>query len=399
MLRVGLSGGIGSGKSTVARRLADLGAVVVDSDRIAREVVAPGTSGLAQVRQRFGEQVLTADGALDRAALAGVVFADESARRDLESITHPLIERRTAERFAAAGSRDIVVHDVPLLVEKQMGPAYHLVVIVHAPAEVRLRRLTQERGMSEESARSRIRSQADDTARRRAADVWLENSATTERLVEQVDHLWRRRLVRYEHHVRTRTPARRDEDPVIVAADPAWPAEADRLIARLVRAWGNGISGADIAHIGSTAVAGLPARDVIDLQLVVDDPADLDEGGRAARFADAGWVPVPVPGWGHAHDDDPGQQRPARMLHGTDPCRLVDVHVRPRPSPAARRALLFRDWLNASTPARDEYATLKADLGGRVDGVGEYIQAKESWFVAALPRAQRWAERTGWAAD
>ena len=396
MLRVGLSGGIGSGKSTVSGRLAERGALIVDSDLIAREVLAPGSPGLDRVRQRFGGAVVGDDGALDRPALGEVVFADASARRDLEMITHPLIEQRTAELFARAGPEDVVVHDVPLLVEKQMGPAYHLVAMVHAPEPERLRRLTQERGMSEESARSRIRSQADDAARRRAADVWLDNSATTHHLSQRIDRLWDQRLVPYERNLRSGTPARRGERLVIVAPDPSWPAEADRLIARLERAWGTAASEIDIAHIGSTAIPGVPAKDVIDLQLVVEDLASLNEADRATRFAEAGWVAAPGSWWDHGHGDDAVAGWPKRMVHGTDPGRVVNIHVRPRRSPAARRALLFRDWMTAEDRARSEYAALKTDLEGRLNRVEDYARAKEPWFASAFPRAERWAERTGW---
>ncbi|MGB3186717.1 MAG: dephospho-CoA kinase [Ornithinimicrobium sp.] len=201
MLRVGLSGGIGSGKSTVARSLADLGAVVIDSDMIAREVLAPGTDGLAQVAQRFGGEVIDADGALDRPALGQIVFTQASARADLEAITHPLIAERTAALMAQAGARDIVVHDVPLLVEKGMGPAYHLVVIVHAPEEQRLRRLVDDRGMTQSDATARIRSQADEAARRAAADVWLENTGSASALRKSVEELWTERLVPYERRL------------------------------------------------------------------------------------------------------------------------------------------------------------------------------------------------------
>src|SRR5688572_824402 len=149
MLRVGLTGGIGSGKSTAARRLQSLGAVVVDADALAREVVRPGSAGLAAVVDRFGERVLGADGALDRAVLGSLVFADARARADLEAVTHPLIAARTSELVAAAPQDAVVVHDVPLLVEKHLGPAYHLVVVVAAEAQTRVARLTSSRGMDE----------------------------------------------------------------------------------------------------------------------------------------------------------------------------------------------------------------------------------------------------------
>lgn len=194
MLRVGLTGGTGSGKSTVARRLAERGAVVVDADALAREVVAPGTEGLAEVVAEFGPSVLAADGSLDRAALAQVVFGDDERRRALEAITHPLIARRTGELVAAAPDDAVLVHDVPLLVEKGMGAGYDLVVVVDAPVEVRVRRLVG-RGLPEDDARRRIASQATTEQRRAAADVWLDNDGTAEDLLAAVDRLWDERLV------------------------------------------------------------------------------------------------------------------------------------------------------------------------------------------------------------
>ena len=173
MLRVGLTGGIGSGKSTVAQRFSALGAVVVDADLLAREVVAPGSPGLAAIVDRFGEGVLDDEGALNRPALGAIVFADGRSRRDLEGITHPLIARRTAELGGRTPDDAIVVHDVPLLVEKHYGPGYHLVVVVGADAETRVKRLMHTRGMTEADARSRIASQATDEraprSRRRVA--------------------------------------------------------------------------------------------------------------------------------------------------------------------------------------------------------------------------------------
>ncbi|UNX56173.1 dephospho-CoA kinase [Georgenia sp. TF02-10] len=194
MLAVGLSGGIGSGKSTVAAELARLGAVVVDADALAREVVAPGTAGLAAVVEAFGPGVLRPDGGLDRPALGRLVFADDAARRRLEGITHPLVAAEAARRQAAAGPGAVVVHDVPLLVENGLAQRYDLVVVVGAPVEVRLARL-RGRGMTEEDARARIRAQADDAARRAVADVWLDNSGTRAELVEQVRRLWAERLL------------------------------------------------------------------------------------------------------------------------------------------------------------------------------------------------------------
>jgi dephospho-CoA kinase len=194
VLRIGLTGGIGAGKSVVAARLGELGALVIDADRIAREVVEPGTSGLAAVVETFGESILTADGSLDRAALGRIVFADGQRRRQLDDLLHPLIARRTDELVRRAEPGVVLVHDVPLLVEKGMAAGYDLVIVVHAPQEERVRRLVRDRGMAPQEARARIDSQADDERRRAVADVWLENTGSIERLRAGVDALWRDRI-------------------------------------------------------------------------------------------------------------------------------------------------------------------------------------------------------------
>ena len=188
VLLVGLSGGIGSGKSTVAEALADRGAVVVDADTIAREVVEPDHPGFAAVVARFGLGVLDENGRLDRSALARIVFADEEARRDLNAIVHPLVAAETQRRVAAAPPGSVVVMDVPLLVEAARG-GYDLVVIVEAPEEVRLKRLAA-RGMDEAEARRRMSAQASDAERRAVADVVLDNSGSRQELDRQVDALW-----------------------------------------------------------------------------------------------------------------------------------------------------------------------------------------------------------------
>ncbi|ONH32040.1 dephospho-CoA kinase [Pseudofrankia asymbiotica] len=186
---MGLTGGIGSGKSAVSARLAEHGAVVVDADKLARDVVAPGTPGLAAVAEAFGPGVLLPDGGLDRAALGQIVFADPAARRRLEGITHPLIRDETARRFAAPVPDAIVVHDIPLLVEAGMGEGYDLVVVVEAPRQLRLERLAS-RGLPRDQAEARMATQADDAARRAVADVLLDNSGDLTGLYAQVDALW-----------------------------------------------------------------------------------------------------------------------------------------------------------------------------------------------------------------
>jgi dephospho-CoA kinase len=193
VLRIGLTGGIGSGKSTVAGLLAARGARIVDADRIAREVVEPGTPGLEAVVAAFGPGVLAPDGALDRPALAAVVFADPDARRRLDGIVHPLVRARAAELVAATPPDAVVVQDVPLLVETGQAGSYDLVLVVEADPGTRVRRLVG-RGLSEDDARARIAAQATDEQRRAVADVVLDNSGTVEELEAQVERFWAERV-------------------------------------------------------------------------------------------------------------------------------------------------------------------------------------------------------------
>lgn len=190
--RVGLTGGIASGKSVVARELATLGAAVVDHDVLAREVVAPGTSGLSAVVEAFGDRVLTPLGELDRAELGAVVFADKDARERLNGIVHPLVRDAAHEREAQAvadGCR-VVVHDIPLLVETGQAGHFDELVVVDAPPELRVQRLVEGRGMTEEQAWARLAAQADDEARVEAASVVLDGSGSVAGLEEQVRALW-----------------------------------------------------------------------------------------------------------------------------------------------------------------------------------------------------------------
>ena len=194
MLRVGLTGGIGSGKSTVSARLAELGAVILDADKAARAVVEPGTPGLAAIVEAFGPDVLSPDGSLDRAGLASIVFADEAALAKLNAITHPLIHARieSEEQAAiAAGGDDVVlVHDVALLAEWGRAKDFDLVIVVDVPAETQLARLTAERGMPEDQARARIAAQAARDQRLAVADIVIDNSGTRADLTRRVDEVW-----------------------------------------------------------------------------------------------------------------------------------------------------------------------------------------------------------------
>jgi dephospho-CoA kinase len=193
MLRVGLTGGIGSGKSAVAERLAALGAVVLDGDKAARAVVEPGTPGLTRIAEAFGPEVLRADGSLDRAKLAGIVFSDEVAREKLNAITHPLIHDRlqAAEDAAvkAGGPDTIVVHDIPLLAEGQRSAEFAVVVVVDVPPEVQVSRLAG-RGLAEDQARARMAAQATREQRLAIADIVIDNSGTRADLDRQVAEVW-----------------------------------------------------------------------------------------------------------------------------------------------------------------------------------------------------------------
>lgn len=189
MVRVGLTGGIASGKSLVAAELAARGAIIIDADVLAREVVEPGTPGLAAIIERFGPQVLT-DGRLDRAHLAEIVFADPAARRDLERIVHPAVRARAAELERAAGSAAVVVHVIPLLVETGQQGDFDLVVTIDVDHETQIQRMMARNGFSRAEAESRIAAQAAREDRRAAADVVLDNSGDVAQLKDQIDALW-----------------------------------------------------------------------------------------------------------------------------------------------------------------------------------------------------------------
>jgi dephospho-CoA kinase len=190
VLKVGLTGGIGSGKSDVTRRLAALGAYVVDADVLAREVVEPGTPGLAAVAAEFGAEVLRPDGSLDRDRLGAIVFADPAARARLNAIVHPLVGAATVERFAAAPADAIVVHDVPLLVEVGLAAAYDVVLVVAATPETQGSRLVRARGMSADEARSRIAAQAPLADKLAVADFVITNDGSLDDLDRQVQAVW-----------------------------------------------------------------------------------------------------------------------------------------------------------------------------------------------------------------
>ncbi|MGQ0779023.1 MAG: dephospho-CoA kinase [Pseudonocardiales bacterium] len=392
MLRVGLTGGIGSGKSTVVARLAELGAWIIDSDRIAREVVEPGSEGLRAVVDEFGAGICTESGALDRSALAARVFDDPAARGRLNAIVHPLVAARSAELIETVPPEAIVVQDVPLLVEVGLATGFPLVMVVHADAQVRISRLVGRRGMVTSDATARIAAQATDEQRRAAADVWLDNSGSRERTFAAVDRLWTQRLVPFEDNLRHRRRAPRTAAPVLVGPDESWPRQAQRVIAR-VRTVAGGRA-LRIDHIGSTSVPGLDAKDVLDVQVVV---ADLD---AAMRLADdligVGLVRLDGRWWDNGLD---GSTWGKAFAANADPGRAVNCHIRPADSPCWREALLLRDWLRAHPAGVREYAELKHQLAALKSDIEAYADAKTPFVRSALNRGAHWAARTGWRVD
>lgn len=370
----------------------ELGAIVVDGDVIAREVVEPGTEGLAKLVEAFGDGILQADGALNRPALAAIAFSDEDKRATLNGIVHPLVAHRRSELIAnalEASKNPVIVEDIPLLVESQMAPMFPLVVIVHADEDLRVRRLIEYRNFSEEDARARIAAQATEAQRRAVADVWLDNSGTAADLIEKARALWHGRIQPFAHNLQAGHPAH--AEPHLVASDPQWPAQAQRILARLRTACGHHASRVD--HVGSTAVPGMDAKDVIDVQVTV---ASLEVGDDLAEaLLAAGYLRTAVT---HdvAHTDDPSEWR-KRLYCSADPGRPTNVHFRVDGWPGQQFALLFVDWLKSNPAVQADYLELKrrvASQGHR--DAGAYAEAKEPWFLDAYGRAWEWADTTGW---
>ncbi|MEO6794999.1 MAG: dephospho-CoA kinase [Mycobacterium sp.] len=381
MLRIGLTGGIGAGKSTVAATFAECGGIVVDGDIIAREVVEPGTEGLAALVEAFGERILLPDGALNRPALAAVAFGDDEKRATLNGIVHPLVGRRRTELIDEAIRADpnpIIVEDIPLLVESQLAPLFPLVVVVHAEIETRLQRLVEHRGMPEADVRARIAAQVTEEQRRAVADVWLDNSGTAAELAEQARQLWHQRIVPFADNLQARQPA--DTPKQVVSADPSWPNQAQRILARLRTACGHRAVRVD--HIGFTAVAGAAARDaidVIDVQITVESIAVADELAESlfgagyprieAITADIAEPDARSTVAAYDHNDDPALWQ-KRFHASADPGRPTGVHIRVDGRPNQQFALLFPAWLAANPTERFD------------DG--------------AYRRAWAWADDTGW---
>lgn len=351
----------------------ECGGIVVDGDVIAREVVEPGTEGLGRLVEAFGEEILLADGALNRPALAAVAFSDDEKRAVLNGIVHPLVGRRRTELIEAAPDDAVIVEDIPLLVESQMAPLFPLVVVVHADVETRVSRLVEHRGMPEADARARIAAQATDEQRRAVADVWLDNSGSKADLVERAKQLWFNRILPFARNIQAGEPVAAPLQPV--SFDAGWAGEARRIVARLQTACGHRVVRVD--HVGLTAVAGLDAPDVIDVQVTVESLDVADELSGALRAV--GYLPLAdgidavesdarstVAAFDHS--DDAALWR-SRLHASADPGRPTNVHLRVAGWPNQQYALLFTDWL-------------RANPGADLDN--------------AYRRAWEWADETGW---
>lgn len=351
----------------------ECGGIVVDGDVIAREVVEPGTEGLGRLVEAFGAEILLADGALNRPALAAVAFSDDEKRAVLNGIVHPLVGRRRTELIEAAPDDAVIVEDIPLLVESQMAPLFPLVVVVHADVETRVSRLVEHRGMPEADARARIAAQATDEQRRAVADVWLDNSGSQADLVERAKQLWFNRILPFARNIQAGEPVAAPLQPV--SFDAGWAGEARRIVARLQTACGHRVVRVD--HVGLTAVPGLDAPDVIDVQVTVESLDVADELSGALRAV--GYLPLAdgidavesdarstVAAFDHS--DDAALWR-SRLHASADPGRPTNVHLRVAGWPNQQYALLFTDWL-------------RANPGADLDN--------------AYRRAWEWADETGW---
>jgi dephospho-CoA kinase len=297
----------------------------------------------------------------------------------------------------------VIVEDIPLLVESGMAPMFPLVVIVNADENLRVKRLIEHRGFSEQDARARIAAQATEEQRRAVADVWLDNTGSTGELVEQARALWHQRILPFAHNLDGGEPAR--SRPVLVPYETSRPDQAGRIAARLNTACGH--RAVRIDHIGSTAVPGMDAKDVIDVQVTV---ASLDAAdGLAEALTSAGYVRMPVTAdmskpdarstvtdFDHTNSESLWHKR----LHcSADPGRPTNVHVRVDGWPNQQFALLFVDWLAANPDAQKQYLAVKREAehaGAPDDHIADYVAAKEPWFSDAYRQAWDWADATGW---
>jgi len=291
----------------------------------------------------------------------------------------------------------VSVYDMPLLVEHGLWVHEHLVVVVEADVETRVQRLVEQRGLDEQDARHRIGAQATDDQRRAVADVVLDNDGAPEALVAAVDELWSSRLAPWEDNLLSGRRSRRPDRAAVVGPCADWAARGARVVARIGAALARSGVATEVSHVGSTAVPGLAAKDVIDVQVGVRELADADRDDVRAALRDAGYVLSE----GNTVDTPHPQGAPQdewtkRFWGGCDPGQVVHVHVREHGSAGWRFALLFRDWLVHEPAEKAAYAAEKQRLIDLDDRTDAYVESKEPWFDGAWQRATEWAARTGW---
>ncbi|MBG6224916.1 dephospho-CoA kinase [Arthrobacter sp. CAN_A2] len=323
MLRIGLTGGIAAGKSVVARRLADLGAVLVDSDVLARAAVEPGSEGLDAVVAAFGPEILGADGALDRPALGRLVFADSAARERLNAIVHPRVRAAAAALIEEAPEDAVVVEDIPLLVETGQAARFHLVVVVDAPDALRLKRMVEHRGMERGDAERRIAAQASRGERLRAADAVILNDGGVDELLASTDGLWRMRILPFRDNLAAGTPARRSA-PRPTAGLAGTSGLADRIRGKLDAALPPGCSVVPDGSPGGTP-AGTDVVVRAGLHVLVPQAGGLESASDAVAAA------------GFPRDErtaGPGRTPPAALHRAADPAIDVTVMVGVAPASA-----------------------------------------------------------------
>ncbi|WP_434994444.1 dephospho-CoA kinase [Arthrobacter sp. Ld5] len=313
MLRIGLTGGIAAGKSVVAGRLAELGAVLVDADVLARTAVEPGSEGLAAVVSAFGPEILAADGALDRPALGSLVFADASARERLNAIVHPLVRAAAAALIGGAPADAVVVEDIPLLVETGQAARFHLVVVVDAPDALRIHRMVDRRGMARSDAERRIAAQASREERLRAADAVLVNDRGVDELLTATDGLWRTRIVPFRDNLAGVRPAD------AAAARPTAGLEGTSGLAARIRGKLDAVLPPGCSVDADAAPDGVD-DDVAHAALHVTVPRSGDPGAASDAVAGAGF-----PRAGHAPDR--GRTTPITLHRAADPALDVSVTV------------------------------------------------------------------------
>ena len=357
---------------------------------------SPGGRRWAAIAAEFGSQVLRPDRTLDRPGLAAIVFPSPERLRALEAITDPAIAARSAQLRAEVPPDRIDVYDFPLLVERGSWVHEHLTLVVGASERVRLKRLVEQRGLPERDVRARIAAQADDEQRRAAADLWVDNDGSRQATREQVQRVWQERLVPFDENLRHGIRSRRPDQVELTRPDPTWPAQGARIVARIAAARAG--LGVRVEHVGSTSVARLPARGVIDVQVGVRRLADADRPAFGAAMRAAGYLLAPGYTADRPPSAAPGSGWEKRFYVGADPGRVVHVHVRETGSAGHDFSLAFRDWLRAVPAERDGYAAEKARLAALHPRARDYGRAKQAWFDTAYRRVVAWTREVDWRA-